>query len=115
MPAPLYQPGKFRWPARIERPVGDHDDYAPGLGQSWELVGMTMCSLDPVSGEERVHADQVHGQVTHKVRMPFRDGLSPTFRLVFTPASGQRVFEVRSVVDVGEARRVLELMCVERR
>ena len=86
------------------------DDGGGGASETWVTVAVLWAALDPVRGKEDVVADGIEGNVTHEVWLRYRSGVVPAMR--FT--QGTRVFEVLSVVDVGERGRWLRIFCEER-
>ena len=81
-------------------------------GDPWAApitVATVWGSVEPVSGRERLRAQRLEAQVTHRVTIRYRPGVNSDMRLVF----GARVFNIRAVLDQGERRRALELLCEE--
>lgn len=65
--------------------------------------------IEPLRGDERVRALRLEARVTHRIVIRFRSGVTSDMRLVF----GARHFNIRAVLDPGERRRALELLCEE--
>jgi head-tail adaptor len=103
-------------------------DQWSGEKETWEVVCREWVSLEPLSGRELFQAQQVQSQTTHKSTGTY----SPTFATVDSacrmkienpiPVNQQdsnddanyRIFEIESLVNVGEQNRELELMVVEK-
>ena len=66
-------------------------------------------SVHPVSGDERLRADQVAGRITHTVIIRRRTDVTPAMRL----RSGARVLDIVAVLDARPAHR-LRCLCEER-
>lgn len=63
----------------------------------------------PLNGTERLRAMKLESRVTHRIAIRFRPGVNGDMRFVL----GARTFNIRAVVDLGERRRMLELLCEE--
>lgn len=74
---------------------------------------LTVASLwgkvEPLTGNERLHAMQIQDRVSHRIVIRHRAGVTPAMRIVF----GDRVFNIRAVINVEERGRFLELLCEE--
>ncbi len=60
-------------------------------------------------GSERLAAQQVNAVLTAELLIYYRNGVLPTDRVKF----GDRILDIKSVVDVDEAHRWLRLTCTE--
>lgn len=100
--------GTMRHQMAIERPVETTGEYGQ-VARSWVLVGTVWGAIEPLSGSEIFAARQVQANVTHRVRLRYRAGLTPDMRLTVNG----RTLQIGSVVNVGEAGAELELMCTE--
>lgn len=81
-------------------------------GDPWaapNVVATVWGAVEPLSGAERLSAMRLEGQVTHKITIRYRSGVDSDMRIVM----GTRSFNIRAVMDVGERRRYLELLCQE--
>jgi len=81
-------------------------------GDPWaapSVVATVWGAVAPLSGAERLSAMRLEGQVTHKITIRYRSGVDSDMRIVM----GGRSFNIRAVMDVGERRRYLELLCQE--
>lgn len=87
-----------------------HDD-AGGVTRSWEEVGMLWAEILPVSSGrgERVFAEQLTAGITHRITIRYRSGVTAAQRIVYQGRS----FNIRSVVNVGEAGVILEIQAEE--
>ncbi len=86
------------------------DDYGQPI-PSWSTDATVWASVEPLSGRERVSAQQQHAETTHRIRMRYQPGTTVTTvkRLLF----GTRVFEIISVINKKEKNLMLELLCKE--
>jgi head-tail adaptor len=77
---------------------------------SWPLVRREWFDVQPAGGSENQQAGNQDANVSHKMRCVFFKGANPRMRLT-TDASDNtpaRVFDVLSVINVGEENRTLE-------
>lgn len=86
------------------------DDGAGGADETWATVAELWAGLIPLSGIENDVADQLTGRVTHEIWVRYRTGVKPAMRF----RSGNRIFEIRAVIDAGERRRFLRCLAEER-
>ena len=93
----------------IQRPARTADE-GGGNEISWEDLATVWAAVSPVSGKEDLVRGRLKGDVTHKVTMRYRPGLSAEMRLLL----GDRILEVKAFIDPGEKHRFLELHCLER-
>jgi SPP1 family predicted phage head-tail adaptor len=84
------------------------DDGGGGATLTWETVAEIWGSVRPVSGEERLSADQLAGRLTHRVLIRYRAGVVPAMRLRF----GARLLEIVGVLATPRRERLL-LLCQE--
>lgn len=68
--------------------------------------------VEPITGREVWNAEQVQADVTHRVTVRFDETIQANAVRWSFDYNG-RIFEVRSARDIDEARRFLELLCVE--
>jgi len=75
----------------------------------WSDEAAVWMSIEGLSGREYFAAQQLGGEITHKIRMRFRRGMQPGKRILHNG----RVLDVLSVINVGERNRELEIMAKE--
>lgn len=83
--------GRFRDRVRIERPVSDDTLDGAGSG-SWELVGEVWADIEdalPSRGERLANGINVAARPA-RVRMGYREGITPNMRLV----KGARIMQI---------------------
>lgn len=83
-------------------------DVVGGDVRTWATTATVWASIDPVKGEEVQGPNQVLAKVTHNVKMRHR-ALTTEQRLVFD----SRIFEIVSVLNIGERDRELLVLCHE--
>jgi SPP1 family predicted phage head-tail adaptor len=86
------------------------DDGSGGAIETWQQQAELWAALRPLQGIERDDADQLSGRVSHEIWIRYRTNVWPQMRF----RSGDRIFEIRAVVNVGERRRFLKCLAEER-
>ena len=87
-------------------------DGGGGLDKPWATpttVAKVWAAIQPLRGAERLKAQQLEESITHKITIRYRTGISPSQRVNFKG----RIFNIRSVINVEERNRWLELLCEE--
>jgi SPP1 family predicted phage head-tail adaptor len=84
-------------------------DGGGGAAESWAAVAELWAAVRPISGDERVAADALAGQLTHEVWVRHRAGVAPAMRFLF----GSRILDIRAVIDA-DGRGRLKCLCRER-
>lgn len=85
-------------------------DGSGGATESWQQQAELWAALRPLQGSEREHADKLAGHVSHEIWIRHRSGVTQQMRF----RSGERIFEIRAIVDVGERGRFLKCLVEER-
>lgn len=76
---------------------------------TWSDVAELWIGIKPLSGNELQSARATDAKVTHELTARYRSGVRPEHRLKF----GQRIFNIKSVLDVDERNRTMKLICAE--
>ncbi len=84
-------------------------DTAGGYVRSWQDVADIWAEVIPLSGKEKLFAAQLQSEITHRILIRYRTGISAAHRLVFET----RVFNIRSVINVREENALLEILAQE--
>lgn len=79
------------------------------VSDGWVSVATTYAAIEPLTGRERLTADQVQAETTHRIIIRWRPGFDPTYRIRF----GDRIFHVESAISREERGRSLELLARE--
>ena len=104
--------GRLRHRLVLQRRNIQPDGGGGEAGDPWAApltVATVWGSIEPLRGGERLRALRLEAQVTHRIVIRFRAGVTSDMRIAF----GARVFNIRAVLDIGERRRALELLCEE--
>lgn len=92
--------------------IEQRDTIQDSVGQTieaWQEVDTVWGSLRPIRGREFFSASGQRAEITHEVIIRHGATVAPRDRIV----SGQRVFDVQSVINIDERRRYLKLMVIE--
>jgi SPP1 family predicted phage head-tail adaptor len=97
-------------PIDIERRQGGQDAYNQPI-DDWAKINCApiMASVRPLAGREYFAAQQVQASVSHEVRLRWMPDVLPSDRIRY----GERVFDIKSVLNIDEANRELVIMCTE--
>lgn len=101
--------GQLRHTVTIKEPVASRNTYGEESITWTDVVTDLRVGIRPKSAKEEIEAHQVEHEITHRVAMRYRDDIGPKMRLYY----GDRVLEIKSIVNVGERNRELRLLCVE--
>jgi SPP1 family predicted phage head-tail adaptor len=77
--------------------------------RAWNAFLSTRASIEPLTGREYFAAEREQADVSHRIRMRYTGGITHRMRVSF----GSRIFEIESVINVGERNRELILICRE--
>lgn len=91
----------------IERQAGGVDELGQPLPDAWSAIGSCWAAVLPLQGREFISAQAVASEVTTRVVIRYRPGITPADRVVHDG----RIFNIVSVIDVRSANDELQLMC----
>jgi SPP1 family predicted phage head-tail adaptor len=74
------------------------------------VFGDTWASIILLQGRELDRAQQIVAEVTHKITIPYQDGVTSAMRVNF----GAKVFQIEVVQDPDERQVQLQLLSIER-
>ena len=100
--------GKLRQRLHLESSTPTRNSVGEEV-DNWEAYDVVWGEVVPLSGRELFQARQVEAEVTHRVTIRYRDGVSPKHRVIHK----NRTLEVVSVLDREERERWLDLVCKE--
>lgn len=90
---------------RVEIESRVHGDDA----DTWVNLAGVWAEIKPVGGSERFAKGETESDATHRITMRNHLDITPANRIRF----GQRIFEVRSVINADEAGEYLEVEAAE--
>lgn len=77
--------------------------------EDWKDIATTCASINPISGKEYYSAETINSDLTHKIRLRYRRGITPDMRVLYNG----RIFYIISVINEYEKNTMLQLMCRE--
>jgi SPP1 family predicted phage head-tail adaptor len=110
------QAGTLRNQVQLQRvtvAVDSHGDQT----KTWATLATVWASIEPLSGREFLSASQTMSDVTVRIKVRGRTDirLTPKDRVRFDdPNHGERLFDIRHVVDWSSKGTDWHLMCTER-
>lgn len=105
------QAGNLRHRVTIQRQTEGAVDSLGEPACTWEPVAIDIwASVEPLSGKAFMDAKQAQSEVSHRVRLRYRDGITADMRVIH---SGRRL-HIDAVLNIGERNREMHLMCIER-
>lgn len=90
----------------IERLVEGYDELGQPIN-TWLPIVTTWAAVTPLVGREYIAAGALLSEVTARVRMRYRPGITAADRVIH----GGKVYGITSVADVHSSRRELQLQC----
>lgn len=100
--------GGMRQRIRIEEATLTPDGLG-GFTRDWQTVATVWAEITTVRGDEYFASGQLASQVTHRIRLRWREGITTAMRVVF----GVRIFAIRAVIENDGKKRSLELIVEE--
>lgn len=94
----------------IEDDVGDTFSDSGEHVEEWQEFLTARAAIRPLSGRELERALQIQPDVTHKVTIRYRSGITTKMRILY----GTRYFNILSVIDREEMKTALDILCRER-
>lgn len=99
----------YRHKIIIQQLVTGYDEYNQPIDE-WQDVSTFWAKIEDLTGREYFAAQQVPtSQVSTRVRIRWRPDIKPEMRVVH----GDRVLDIKAVLDRDGRRRELQLMCQE--
>ncbi len=94
---------------RVETPDG-----AGGFSSGWQDVADLWAEISPVNaksiyGFEKLFAGKIQSEISHKIIIRYRSGISTSMRLLFD----NRAFNIRAIKNPDERNETLELLVDE--
>jgi len=76
---------------------------------AWAPLAAVWASIEPLRGREFWAQQQVQSEVTTRIRIRYRAGITPAHRV----RHAGRIYNIHSVIDPKERHEELQLMCME--
>lgn len=84
-------------------------DGAGGYIRTWQTLADLWAEFQAVTGKEILIAGKLQSEVSHKITIRYRTGVTAGMRLVYD----SRIFDIKAVVNKQENDEVLELWVSE--
>jgi SPP1 family predicted phage head-tail adaptor len=91
----------------LQTMAGGVDAIGQPLPDNWADVATVWASVHPLQGREFLAAQSVQSEVTARITMRYRPGVSAAMRVVH----GADLYNITAVIHVKSARAELQLMC----
>ena len=99
--------GQLDQRATVERLSGGVDELGQPLPDTWAPLFTCWAAVEPLAGREYLAATALLSEVTARIRMRYRPGITAADRVIHNG----KVYGVTSVADVHSSRRELQLQC----
>ena len=100
--------GKLRHKITIEQLTTVHGGDG-GTTETWQKFIEASAAIEPLSGREMFAAGVERSEVTNRIRLRYRKGITAAMRVVYK----KRMFDIQAVIDIRSEHRELHLMCKE--
>jgi SPP1 family predicted phage head-tail adaptor len=102
------QAGLFRHRLELQANIGTPDGLG-GFQTTWTRLFDVWARLEPVGAGASVRTGALHDEISHRITLRYRSGISPGMRLI----APDRIFEIDAVFDPDESHRYLICMARE--
>lgn len=79
------------------------------MAQVWGDVATLWAAVEPLRGREFFAAKELNADITLRIRVRYRDGITPKMRLV----DGDHIYLIQAVINPEMRGIELQLMCQE--
>ena len=100
--------GLLRHKVQVQSKTEEADAHGQMI-ETWTTQGYAWANIVPESTVEVINGDRIDARRTHRIQIRWFQGMSPRHRLLHDG----RVLNVRSVLNVQERNRDMELVAVE--
>lgn len=101
----------------LQKPSDTLDDYGQ-KSTSWSDVKTIWGNIKPVSGREKMRSGAVESTLSHTIAVRFDTDLCPLMeldghRIKYSPPEGERLFNIKTAIDMDEKRQYIIMDCEE--
>lgn len=103
--------GEMRHRITFQQEIKTPDGHK-GFTIQWQDLVTVWASVEPLSiasTREYFYSHQIKPEVTHKVKMRYREDITEKMRIKHRG----RVLDIKSIIDLKERREELEILCKE--
>ncbi len=104
----MMRAGPLRCRITVEAPVETQGSDGSTV-TTWETFAAAWATVEPLIGREYFAQQREQATISHKIRMRYQPEITHKMRIAW----GTRIFEIESVLNVGERNREIVLMCSE--
>ena len=101
--------GEMRSQITVQSATQTRDAHG-GATETFAEFVTTWAEINPLTAREFVSGNQITQDVSHRIRMRYYPGVTPSMRILF----GARVFNIHSVINANERNKFMELLVKER-
>lgn len=102
--------GDLRHRIKIQQEVFADDPDTKETISSWQDSCIVYAAVEPLRGREFFQALETHSELTTKIRIRYRPGITSEMRVIY----GDRILYIQAVIDPEERHQEMQLMCIER-
>ena len=100
--------GDLRQRITLQKSVKTPDGHK-GSTEQWQDLATIWASVEPLSGREWFQSHQIKAEVTHRVKVRYREDITVQMRFKHR----DRNLYIESIIDKKEKRETLEILCRE--
>lgn len=100
--------GQLRHRVILQTLTPGQDSYGDQT-ESWGDTATVWAAIEPLRGKEYYDAQQINAEITIRIRIRYRSGVTPVMRV----KQGSRIWDIKAVIHPEERKQELELLCVE--
>lgn len=105
--------GLLRHRVVLQRGSASQDSFG-GVSQTWSAAGTVWAAVEPLSGREFLDSKLIEAEITTRIRIRRRSGVTEGHRITWTePGGAAHNYEVQAVIEDPTHRREMQLMCRE--
>lgn len=104
----MIDPGQMNKRVELQTRSTTQDSFG-SQSTTWTTTIPAWARIEPLSGRALEAAKQLHAEVTHRVTIRYRPGITAAMRLKY----GARLMEIGYVLNPGETNEQLQLLCTE--
>jgi len=102
--------GKLRHRVELKSATTEQDGYGESV-ETWSGDAYTTvwASIEPLSGRELEHAQQITAETNHRIRIRYNSSVAAEHRAYW----GSRIFEITAIINPEERNIYQDLYCKE--
>lgn len=101
------QIGELRDKVTIQEYIQTPDRYG-GFSETWQDKYTVWANIKPLRGREYFEMQKIQSEITHKITIRYRSDINTLNRIRYK----ERILNIKSVIDIDNRHRYLEIMCI---